>query len=312
MRILCLAVASLLFAGTRSAAADDLENAYQNLKHAETQNDATEVKRFAAEVYALASREITSRAPESDDEKDSWSNRVRYAKGIALQAEYALFATAMHSSNALRVDLIATLGQMNPKSHYLDEAYGAYLVTLSQMGASSKIPGITEKALASFPDNEDLLLVVADSAFTHKQLDRALNCATRLVTVLEKHPKPEGVSAVDWERKRKAALGRGYWIAGVIYAERNLYVNADKELRAALPLTAGNDSMRGAALFYLGVANYQLGKMTLDKSRVLDAARFSEEASTIEGPYSQQAWHNALVSKAEAAKMRSGSCLRAY
>ena len=304
MRILCLAVAFLLFAGTRSAAADDLENAYQSLKQAETQNDAAQVKRFAPDVYALASREINSRAPESDDEKESWSNRVTYAKGIALRAEYALYVTALHSPNALRVDLIATLEQMNPKSRYMDEAYGPYLVALNQMGASSKIPGIAEKALANFPDNEDLLLVVADAAFAHKQFDRALNCATRLVTVLDKHPRPEGVSAADWERKRKAALGRGYWIAGIIYAERNHYVNADKELRAALPLTAGNDSMKGAALFYLGVANYQLGKMTLDKSRMLDAARFSEEASAIEGPYSQQAWHNALVSKAEAAKMR--------
>jgi len=304
MRILHLAVAFLLFAGSRSAAADDLENAYQNLKQAETQKDAAQVKRLAVEVYALASRVINSPAPESNDEKEAWSNRVTYAKGIALQTEYALYVTAIRSPAPMLVDLIVTLEQLNPKSRYLNAAYGPYMMALDQTGASSKILGIAEKALVHFPENEDLLLVVADAAFTHKQVDRALSYSTRLVTVLNKQPKPEGVSTADWERKRKAALGRGYWISGVIHGERNAYANADKELRAALPLIAGNDAMRGAALFYLGVANYQLGRMTLDKARVLEAARFSEEAASIEGPYSQQAWHNALVSKTEAGKMR--------
>ncbi len=303
MRILCLAVAFLLFAGSRVAAADDLENAFQSLQQAETQKDAALVKRLAVEVYTLAAQVIKSGAPQGEEEKESWTNRVTYVQGIAVRTEYALYRTAVQSPPATLIDLFTTLEQLNPKSKYLDAGYGSYLLALTQTGASAKVPGVAEKALANFPENEDLLLVVADSAFSRKQTDRALNYATRLITALNKHSKPEGLPAADWERKRKAALGRGYWMAGVIHGEKGVYASADKELRSALPLISG-DAMRGAALFYLGTTNYHLAKMTVDKARMLEAAKFSEEAAGIEGPYADQARHNALVSKTEAGRMR--------
>jgi hypothetical protein len=62
--------------------------------------------------------------------------------------------------------------------------------------------------------------------------------------------------------------------------------------------------MSAAALFHLGVVNYQLGKMLLSKARVLEAAKFSEQAAQIRGPYGPQAWRNAQVMKTEAQKMR--------
>ena len=79
---------------------------------------------------------------------------------------------------------------------------------------------------------------------------------------------------------------------------------ADKNLRAALPLVQGNAPMAGPAFFYLGMANYELGKMTLNKAKVLEAARFSEQSMAIDSAYQEQARHNALVMKNEAAKMR--------
>jgi hypothetical protein len=62
--------------------------------------------------------------------------------------------------------------------------------------------------------------------------------------------------------------------------------------------------MMGPALFYLGMANYQLGKMTNSKAKVLEGAKFSEQSMAISSPYQDQARHNALVMKDEAAKMR--------
>ncbi len=58
------------------------------------------------------------------------------------------------------------------------------------------------------------------------------------------------------------------------------------------------------ALFHLGLANYQLGRMTMRKARILEAAGFSEKAAALGGPLAQQAWHNALVMKDEAGRMR--------
>jgi hypothetical protein len=83
-----------------------------------------------------------------------------------------------------------------------------------------------------------------------------------------------------------------------------VYVVADKNLRAALPLIQGQPAMQGPALFYLGMSNYQLGKMTLNKAKMLEAQKFSEQSMAIPGPYQDQARHNSLVIKDEAAKMR--------
>lgn len=304
MNLPALSMAIALLAGPAVALADDLENAFQSLKDAESKKDPAQVKKLAADTYTLAHEVVCSPAPQGGDEKAAWTSRVAYAKDIELHTEYALYATAIQSPAAVMVDLLSALEQQNPKSKYLDEAYGNYLVALNQTGAASKIPEIVDKAIVNLPENEDLLMFLTDSALTKKQNDRALTYANRLVAALSKHPKPEGMAAADWERKRSTALGRGYWVAGVIQGEKNLYALADKNLRAALPLIKGNDGMMGAALFYLGLSNYNLGKMTLNKARVLEGAKFSDQAAAIEGPYQQQAWRNATLMKTDAGTMR--------
>ena len=304
MKLSVLSMAVVFLAGPVVAAAGDLEDAFQNLKAAEEKKDAAQVKKLAVEIFGLTCNVIASTAPQDPDEKEAWASRVEYAKTTGLHAEYALYATAIQSPPAVMVDLMSTLEQQNPKSQYLAAGYGPYLAALARTGGAAKVPAVAEKALENFPDNEDLLQVMADTALSRNQSDRALGYANRLITVLVQHPRPEGVPAADWERKRTAELGRGYWIAGVVYAGKGQFVPADKNLRAALPLIKGNPAMLGAALFHLGVANYNLGKATNNKARVLEGAKFSEDAAAIDSPYSQQAWHNATVMKTEAGRMR--------
>jgi tetratricopeptide (TPR) repeat protein len=282
----------------------NLETAYQRLKDAAAAKDAVQVKILAAQTCALAREAISAPAPADDEEKETWNNRVTYAHSVEMYTEYALYATAVEARPEAAVDLLAALEQQNPKGKYLADAYGLYFHALRQTGAAAKIPAIAEKALESFPENDDALAVLAETAFSRKQADRALGYAHRLTAVLNKHPRPEGMSAADWERKRTAELASGYWIAGAVQAEKGVYFEADKDLRAALPLVAGNDTRRATALFYLGLANYQLGKMTLKKAQVLEAVKFSQQAAAIQGPLAQQAWHNAQVMKDEAARMR--------
>jgi tetratricopeptide (TPR) repeat protein len=297
-------VAVVLLAGPVAAAADTLEDKYQSLKDAVTSKNVLEIKKLATELFPLVTEALAAPAPQGEDDKEAWSSGIAHAKGIGQYAEYALFSTAIESPAPVLVDLISTLEEENPKSQYLDTAYGSYLVALSQTGAGSKVPAIAEKALVHFPENGDLLLVLADNAVNRKQTDRALNYANRLTAAMVKHRKPEGTTAAQWEHKRNASLGRGYWIAGMIYGERSQYAAADKNLRAALPLIPGNQAMVGPALFYLGMANYQLGKMTLNKARVQEAAKFSEQSAAIESAFADQARHNAIVMKTEADRMR--------
>jgi tetratricopeptide (TPR) repeat protein len=276
----------------------------QNLREAVTQKDSGRVKALTVQACALAREVISAPLPDSDEEKEAWKNRVAFARDVELFTEYALYATAIQAPRATAVDLLATLEQQNPRSKYLADAYGSYFYALHQTGAGAKIPAIAEQAIGNFPENDDALLVLADHTMNRKQTDTALRYAKRLTAVLNKRTRREGMPVAEWERKRAAALGRGYWIAGVIEGEKGQYYEADKDLRAAMPLLGNSDSMRAPALFYLGMANYQLGRMTMKKALVLEGVKFSQEAATIQGPLAQQAWHNALVMKDEAAKMR--------
>lgn len=303
MRLLTSCFSALLIAGPLLAA-PDLEELLKNLKDAEAKKDVALVKKLATEASQGAREVLNAPAPDSDDAREVWKQRIAYASDVANYSDYALFALAVQSPAETQIDLISTLERQNPKSKYLNDAYPRYFAALHKTGAAARIPSIAAKALANFPENEDLLLILADNALTTRQNDRAIAYADRLVAALNKHGKPESMSAADWDRKKSAGLGRGYWIAGVMHAEKNHYFEVNKNLRAALPLIKGNDAMTATALFHLGVANYQLGRMTMHKGQVLEGARFSEQAAAIPGPLQHQAWTNAQIMKTEATKMR--------
>lgn len=304
MNLSVVTLAALLFAGPQTEAPDDLESAYQNLKQAEASNDAVKVKELAAQTCALARKVASEPAPDSEDAMAAWKQKVAHAKDVEKYSEYALYAVAVKAQPATMIELLAALEQENPKSQYLDAAYGNYLYALHQTGEAAKIVPLAEKGIVNLPNNEDLLLVLADNALSRKQADRALGYSQRLITVLNNHSKPEAMSAADWDRKKTASLGRAYWIAGMIQSDKTHYFEADKNLRAALPLIKGNDTMLSNALFQLGVANYQLAMMTRNKLQLNDAISFSEQAAKMNSPLAQQAWRNVQAMKAEAVKLR--------
>ncbi len=269
MKLFALSVGLLLIAGPITVLADDLDDALQALKDAEPSKDAAKIKQLAAAAHATAKKWETATAP-SDADKESYEARARYAKEVDTYSEYALYALAIQDSKNAP-DLTTTLEQENPKSKYLE------------------MP--------------DLLSILADNALSRKQTDRALSYANRIIATAGKKA-PEGISDAEWERTKSAALGRGYWIAGVIHGDQGKYKDADRELRAALPLIKGNNAMLGPALFYLGVANYNLSNMTANKAKMVEAAKFSEQAAAIAGPYQDQAYKNSNAMKAQADKMR--------
>jgi hypothetical protein len=295
---------ALLSAGPIVVDSDDLEASFESLKQAEALNDPSLIKQRAVETCDLAREIIFLAPPESDFEKEIWKQQVERAGSIELYTEYALYTAAIQNPPAIAADLLTTLEQQNPKSKYLDEGYPRYFLALTQTGAGAKIPAVAEAAVQHFPENEDLLLVLADSALSKQQQDKALSYADRLAAVLAKHPKPESMSAADWQSKRNQQLGRAHWIAGIVRCDKTDYVKGDKSLRLAMPLIGDNKDMRAAALFYLGVANYQLGATTFNKARVLEAIKFSEEVASYTNPYTTQARRNIQAMKAHAFQMR--------
>jgi len=251
--------------------ADDLDDALAALKQAEPSKDAAKVKELAAAAHTTA-RKYEGPAP-ADADKESYEARQRYAKDVDHYSEYALYALAsqMRSNPNVAEDLINTLEKQNPKSEYLE-----------------------------LPDALD---VQADIAVARKQTDRAAAIANRMIAAANKKP-PEGTSAADWDRTKSYALGKAYYIIGTSACERNKFADTDRNLRAALPYIKGNNGMLGPALFCLGVANYNLANLTANKAKMLEAAKFSEQAAAIPGPTQDQAYKNSIAMKQAADRMR--------
>ena len=303
MKLSVVGIAIFLMTGP-VVVADELDDTYQSLQDAVAKKDAAQVKKLAVPLFDLSRKMIAAPEPTSAIEKEDWPNRVKYAKEAEGYAEYALYATAVQAEPATMVDLLGMLEAQSPKSKYLDQGYQAYLAALHQAGKDEAIPAIVEKALVNFPSNPDLLLRAADNAQTKKQPDRAISFANRLVAAANSRQKPEAESAADWDRQKSVWLGRGYWISGVLNGEKSLYALSNKSLRAALPHIKGEPGLLAPALFYLGVDNYQLGKMTNNKKQVLEGATFSDQCAAIDGPYQHQAWLNAQNIRGDANTMR--------
>ena len=273
------------------AAPVDIEAALAQLKSFVEKKDPAQVKKLATEI-SLQSREAAAEtAPDSAADKAAWQSRVGRAKDLDLYTEYALYATAVQAEPATLIDLLATLEQQNPRSKYLEDAYGPYFIALTKTGAAAKVPAVADKALGHWPNNSDILLVLADSAYQAKRYDRAATLGTRLSAAAGRKAKPEGVPAAEWDKKKAAILGHAYFIAGMSYYMQNDFFNTDRNLRPALPYIKGGDEATYAnTLFCLGVADYNLGRQTLNKRMMLDGAGYSDQVAAMKSPLARQAW----------------------
>jgi tetratricopeptide (TPR) repeat protein len=303
MRILASCFALLLTLGL-VCPADELEDAVQCLKDAQAKSDVAGLKKAAVAIYPLASKLASEAQPANEADKDAWKQRVEYGQYLKTNTEYTLYTTSLKAPVNDAIELLATLEKQNPKSQYLEEGFSYYLFLLSKTGQTAKAAAVAESAVNNFPNNPDLLITLASSSMQRKQTDRALTYAKRTIAAWGKRAKPTGVSVAEWDRKKSESLSKAYWIAGVVEGQKNEYVDANGHLRAALPYIQSNNSMLAPALFYLSVANYQLGCTTLNKAQIREAIKFCEAAAAIKGPYSQQAYYNLISMRSQLAKMR--------
>lgn len=296
--LLSLTLLPFLLAAQEGATSggDPLRAAFDNMKAAEQKKDLGLIKKHAVEVFELAGKAAASGQAE----------RAAFAKEVQPHAEYALFTAALSAPDkATTVEVFDILDKHAPASEYLPRLYGAYFAALAQQpGGLARAYQVASKAIEKHPSNTDLLSVLADGAMAQKQWDLAAGYGTRLVAAINAQPRPEGVSEADWEKHRALIAGRGNWIAGISYSVLNRHAEAEKSLKAALPHIKGDNTLLGGALFYLGVANYNLARGTQNKAQMKEALNYSEQASKLGGQYAKLAAQNVSAIRQELAKMR--------
>ena len=289
-----LLIASLtLLSLTGIVWAEEVDDSYEKLKEASQNKDAAAVKKLAVETSKLARELAAKPQPVDAGEVELWKKRVQYAKEVDTFCEYSLYSIAAGDAANL-VDFGDALVDLNPKSQYVSQLAGQYLTALGKQGSAKQLAA-ANKIIAGNPNVEEAFLTAA-SAQMGSAPDRAIQNANRLTALMRSKAKPEGYSDADWEKKKSAMLGQGYYISGAASCGRQSWIDCDKSLRAALPYMKD-----GNVLFYLGLANYQLGKATGDRSRISEGQKFSEQSAAMPGPMQAQAQRNALVIKQELA-----------
>src|SRR5260370_7247805 len=81
-------------------------------------------------------------------------------------------------------------------------------------------------------------------------------------------------------------------MVGVIYGKQGRYGLSDRYLRASLSNIRGNAQALAAAYFYLGYDNYALAAELHDKSKAVDAVRYSRLCAAIARPFQPLAQKN--------------------
>ncbi len=296
--------AKILETGEKLLALDpeDVEIAHASLKVAEASKDPDLIRKWAVATSESARKAAVSKKPEDEDEVADWKRRVDFAKQVDTYTEYSLHAAALSLADpAKMVELINALEQRNPQSQYLPQLHKHLFRVYLQVSDAAKAVAVAEKELVRDPTDEDMLLVTADYYFNQKNADKALDFSAKLVTLMASKPAPQGVSAEDWEKKKKRSTGLGLWMQGVTYSTQNKFPLADKTLRETLPYINDNDQYLAAAYFYLGLANFRLGdsKKAPDTQRILDAIRFNQQCAAIKSPYQSQAQKNVAAIRAQ-------------
>jgi tetratricopeptide (TPR) repeat protein len=296
--ILALGTLSLFLVA--SASANQLDDAYQKLKDAQTAKDPDAVKKWAVETSKLAKAEATGPKLEGFTEED-WPKRVEYAKGVGTLSEYALATTAAQPGLAPEkvIELMDALLAVNPKSTYIGAGTGAYLAAVGKTGGAEKQIEAATKIVKESPNEEEALMFLAENLMSKNRADQAYTYASRLVSVMKSKAKPEGFSDEEWNKRKSLFLSRGYYTAGVTGCMRQIWKECDTNLRTALPMLSGQTAMTGPAYFYLGVANYQLSKITSDRTKLQEALKFTQQSAAISGPMQGQAQQYVTVMQNE-------------
>jgi hypothetical protein len=232
-----------------------------------------------------------------------WKQRVEFAKEVDHFAEYSLASTAIATPDQAKMEeLVDALIELNPKSEYLTLCSSTYLAAKAKQGTDKQLAA-AQKLLTANANNEDALDVLANG-YIGSNADRAGTYATRLLTVMKAKAKPEGVSEADWDRKKSSMLGDGYYVAGAAACTKTSWIDCDRNLKAAVPYVSKDQRVLGITYFYLGLADYQIGKATSDRTKIQEGQKYSEQSAAIPGPMQQKAATNAQAMKADLAAPR--------
>ena len=264
----------------------EIEIALKGLKIAEKKQDAALVRKWAETASRISDRVLAS--------PQAAKRRMELARSARIYMDYLAYCEILRIADPTRkVERVQEFLQRRKDSVYRSAAEDLYLETWRQSGDTRKTLEAAKKILEQNDSNVVALTVVAESYMKSESDPRKqVTCGTRILALLDRQPKPEGLTSAEWSKKRALLAARAHWIIGTAAMQQDRFGEADRSIRVALPYLRGDTRMTSAALFYLGWANYRLGKLS-------DAIRFNKECALVNGPYREHAEKNLRAIQAE-------------
>jgi tetratricopeptide (TPR) repeat protein len=265
-----------LAAGEKLLARDpqDVEIAQKSLKIAEGQKDAALIEKWSA---------IAARAAGSTGALHDHVDYLAYS------------AITQIADSGRKREAIEQFLKSHKGSPYQTSLEDLYLQGWRESGDSQGTLAAAQRILQQDDSNLSALAIVADGYLqSEKEPQKLMAYARKIMTVVEKQRKPEGLTAGEWSRKKAPLIGHAYWMIGTVSMQQDKYSDADKSIRAALPYLKDDSKLLSTALFYLGWANYRLGNLP-------DALRFNKQCALVQGPYQAQAAKSVRVITAQVA-----------
>jgi hypothetical protein len=247
-------------------------------------NDLTRV--FAERAWDLASKALVAPKPSDPDDAADWTKQIAFAKDVMSYAEFVIATQAAEEPDpAKRAALVDELKSRNPDSKFLANTKKPTIIDLATIDPE-KAYGLAEQQLKTDPDNEDFLMTIADYKLGHeKDLPKVLAYSLRILELMKTKTKPDTLSDEEWQKKKNRFIGWAGWMAGVVYGKEARYSLSDRYLRAALPYILENNRMLAATYYYLGYDNYAMASELGDKSRAVEAVKFSKLCAGIDSPF---------------------------
>ena len=278
----------------------DLDAAHHALLASQAKNDLELAEKYARIAWDLASKAAQSPKPTDEDEITAWTKDISFARDVMDFSEYALYSQGRESADPQRkMDLIHIIEQRNPQSKYLDSARKDYFHAFEKTQGPEQTLAMAEKTLVEQPDNEEMLMIVAQYYFDReREPQKVLNYAQLVIEVLERKPQPDDLSAEAWATRKAQYAGLANWMIGTIHARDGRYALSDRYLRSAMP-HIHDDKLLAAAYYYLGYDNYAIAIEQHDRGRAQDAMKYTKLCAEMSGPFQAAAQKNLLALKGE-------------
>lgn len=286
----------LQVADAQYANSPGMDVSYYALKAAVAKNDVAETEKWSARTSEAAQKLANPATPPADDDA---KHQQEYAKEVNEYSQYALYVVALKAQPKEVVALVDEMEKQDPKSQYLSLVSGSYFTALEKTGEGAKACPAADRMSAGSSKNVEAMLFAADCSMRAQKGAGMIAYGEKALGALGSRTKEAGMSDAEWATKKEEMEGSAHWYVGVGYSLEGKYGPANKTLRTALPMLKSNEQLRGMALFYLGLANYSLGKAIGDRGQMRQGMQFFQQSAAINNPLQGQASKNAKLVQGE-------------